>query len=61
MLPGCDNSDSVFPNKDWLKFRNYLSCMNYNYVWVLADYSDGSHGKNEHDDWSTIGFTRFQI
>ncbi len=59
-VPGCDNSNSVFPNKDWFKFRNYRSCMNYNLVYTLIDYSDGSHGINDHDDWATIDLTLFQ-
>jgi len=59
-VPGCDNGDSVFPYEDWLKFRNYRSCMNYNFIYILIDYSDGSHGVNDHDDWGTIDLALFQ-
>ena len=59
--PGCDNRNSVFPNKDWLKFRNYKSCMHYDRIYYYKpDYSDGSHGRNDHDDWSSIDLTLFQ-
>ena len=59
-VPGCDNHDSIFPNKGWLKWRSYKSVMNYNYAYFLIDYSDGSHGKNDHDDWGNIDLTFFQ-
>jgi len=59
--PGCDNHNSVFPNKDWLKFRNYKSCMHYDRIYFYKpDYSDGSHGRNDHDDWGSIDLTLFQ-
>jgi hypothetical protein len=58
--PGVD-TDSVFPHgKEWFKFRKYKSCMNYGYMYVLLDYSDGSHGINDFDDWSNIDLTLFQ-
>lgn len=58
--PGCD-ADSVFPwGKEWFKYRKYKSCMNYNYVYSLVDYSDGSHGSNDFDDWGRIDLTNFQ-
>jgi len=56
--PGCDNHDAE--KKDWLKWRNYRSCMNYNFVYSLVDYSDGSRGKNDFDDWNRIELTFFQ-
>ena len=59
-VPGCDNSLSIFPRIFWFRFKNYKSCMNYNYVYSLVDYSDGSHGKNDHDDWDLIDLTLFQ-
>lgn len=58
--PGCDG-DTVFPwGKEWFKYRNYKSCMNYNYIYTLVDYSDGSHGKNDFNDWERIDLARFQ-
>jgi len=54
--PGCDNTS--FYNH--LKFIGYRSCMNYFYMYRLVDYSDGSRGKNDFDDWSRIDLTLFQ-
>ena len=53
--PGCDNSNEI------LKYLNYRSCMNYHYTYFVVDYSDGSHGVNDFDDWDRIDLTRFQI
>jgi hypothetical protein len=44
----------------WL-FANYKSCMNYRYVYKILDYSDGSHGKRDHDDWEHIDLSYFEI
>ena len=51
-IPGADNFDQ--------KYRNYRSCMNYRYVYLVVDYSDGSRGKNDFDDWDFIDLTLFQ-
>ena len=59
-VPGCDNRNAVFPLKYWWEFRNYQSCMNYNCVYSLVDYSDGLRGKNDFDDWANIDLTLFQ-
>ena len=58
--PGVDNRLTTFSNKDWWKYHNYRSCMSYNNVYWLVDYSDGSRGKNDHDDWDSIDLTFFQ-
>lgn len=61
MVAGIDNVQSVFPYKDWWKFRNYKSCMSYDRIYYfIPDYSDGSHGRNDHDDWGSIDLTLFQ-
>lgn len=59
-VPGCDNPLAVFPHIYWWKFRSYKSCMNYNYCYNLVDYSDGSRGENDFDDWGNIDLTFFQ-
>ncbi len=56
--PGCDNENTIYPwQKDYWKYENYKSCMNYRYVYRLVDYSDGSHGENDFDDWDRIDLT----
>jgi len=59
---GCDNRGCIYPWRlgFWL-FWNYKSCMNYRYTYKIFDYSDGSHGKRDFDDWSEIDLTYFEI
>jgi hypothetical protein len=48
----------------WWKFRPYRSVMNYGYMFGgfcnLIDYSDGSRGKNDYNDWANIDYYFFQ-
>jgi hypothetical protein len=57
--PGVDNSQTVWPwQTDFWRFGPYKSVMNYRYIYNgVNDYSDGSHGKNDFDDWSAIDLT----
>ncbi|MEM2583304.1 MAG: hypothetical protein QW762_02595 [Candidatus Thermoplasmatota archaeon] len=57
---GIDNEHTRFPwqLQYWL-FGNYKSCMNYRYSFSLVDYSDGSHGFLDYDDWGNIALNRF--
>ncbi len=57
---GVDNEHTRFPwqLQYWL-FGNYKSCMNYRYSFSLVDYSDGSHGFLDYDDWGNIDLSRF--
>lgn len=42
-------------------WENYESCMNYNkFGGYVLDYSDGTNGENDVDDWSMLDFTYFQ-
>ena len=56
---------NIFNPLFW-KFRPYKSIMNYGYmygplIWRnFVDYSDGSRGKNDFDDWSNIDFSYFE-
>lgn len=62
MFPvGCDNIATTHPYHIayWL-FKNYKSCMNYRYVYSILDYSDGSHGVFDYDDWSNLDFAFFE-
>ncbi len=59
---GCDNRATYFPwQRGWWIWRHYRSCMNYGYVFQLVDYSDGSHGRNDFDDWERIDLRLFQL
>ncbi|HWR27409.1 MAG TPA: hypothetical protein VN377_03105, partial [Candidatus Thermoplasmatota archaeon] len=61
-MPGGHDAKSGFPwNINWWKWRPYKSCMNYGYTYLLVDYSDGSRGRNDHDDWSTLDLPGFQL
>ncbi len=59
--PGCDNQLSRTPlGIGWWLYGNYVSCMNYRYCYQLLDYSDGSHGWGDFDDWSELRVSQFQ-
>ncbi len=58
--PGCDNQTTKYPwQSGWWIWRNYRSCMNYGYMYTFVDYSDGTHGRNDFDDWGRIDLTLF--
>lgn len=48
----------------WWKWRPYRSVMNYGYMYGflhdLVDFSDGSRGKNDFDDWANLDLQWFQ-
>jgi len=59
-IPGHDR-ESAYPwQLGWWKCRPYRSCMNYGYMYKMVDYSDGSSGKDDLDDWERIDLTAFQ-
>ncbi len=59
--PGCDDQMSKFPyQKNFWMWRPYKSVMNYGYMYKMVDYSDGSHGQNDFDDWNRMDLTFFQ-
>ncbi len=59
--PGCDDQNTYYPwQANYWKYGPYKSVMNYRYTYSgLLDYSDGSRGKNDFDDWDLIDLTRF--
>ena len=59
---GCDVQRSKRPWQIgyWL-FGNYKSIMNYRYTYKIFDYSDGSHGRRDSNDWEAIDLTYFEI
>ena len=63
--PGCDDQNGKYPwQRDYWRWGNYKSVMNYRYVYggldCKIDYSDGSHGPNDFDDWSRLDLQFFQ-
>ena len=58
---GGHDLDSYYPWQiNWWKWGPYKSCMNYRYTYRLVDYSDGSRGRNDFDDWTRMDLTYFQ-
>jgi len=60
--PGIDNTSLREENSgsDYPWF-DYISVMNYDYFYLrYFDYSDGSHGENDVNDWDRIDLTFFQ-
>ena len=59
---GCDNWFGKYPWQIsfWL-IRNYYSIMNYQYTYYRFDYSDGTNGWGDYDDWSNINLSYFEV
>ena len=65
VYPAIDNESSIIPFaipllKGQITYRNYRSCMNYQFAWQVLDYSDGSHGRGDFDDWDHVNLSFFQ-
>lgn len=59
--PGCDDQEGKYPwQLNWWKWLPYKSVMNYGYMYWMLDYSDGSRGQNDFDDWNRLDLTYFQ-
>jgi len=56
---GVDNGQTIWPwEMDYWRYMPYRSVMNYEYIYNgLNDYSDGSRGKNDFNDWAAIDLT----
>ncbi len=58
---GIDNVGSLQPHtRQGFQYRNYQSCMNYRYVCNILNYSDGSHGQGDYNDWKNLDFYFFK-
>jgi hypothetical protein len=58
---GCDNKLTSRPWRiGWFIWRNYRSIMNYRYTYTILDYSDGTHGKRDYNDWENIDLSYFE-
>lgn len=65
VYPAIDNESSIITFvtplfRGLVKYRNYRSCMNYQFAWQILDYSDGSHGRGDFDDWDHVNLSFFQ-
>ena len=59
---GCDVQLSKYPWQiGWWIYWNYKSIMNYHYTYEILDYSDGSHGNRDYNDWGNIDFGYFEF
>ena len=58
--PGCDNftyaAGGAAKQEFLAAYGNYKSVMNYYYFWIysVVDYSDGSHGPGDNNDWAAV-------
>jgi hypothetical protein len=58
---GCDSRSTISPFRiGYWFYRNYKSIMNYRYTYFILDYSDGSHGKRDYNDWANIDLSYFE-
>lgn len=59
-IPG-HNQFSMYPwQLGWWLTRSYKSCMNYGWMYTTVDYSDGSRGAIDLNDWERMDLTYFQ-
>lgn len=58
---GCDAQLGKYPWQImYYVYGNYVSIMNYRYTYKVFDYSDGSHGFLDHDDWGELDLSYFE-
>jgi len=61
-IPGHNTIGGIAGLIDWIRCLPYKSCMNYGYMYVMVDYSDGSRKSPDLDDWdpSRMRFNYFE-
>jgi parallel beta-helix repeat protein len=58
---GIDNAATQTPLcKEFWLYSSYRSCLNYLYTFFIMNYSDGSHGRWDFNDWGNIDFSFFK-
>ena len=58
---GIDNHLAMKPTyKEFWIYCRYISMLNYLYTFSLMDFSDGSHGKGDFNDWGNLDFSFFK-
>ena len=59
--PGVDNTSLKYGNDPNYPWYDYVSVMSYQYFTLrYFDYSDGSRGENDFNDWDNLDLTYFQ-
>ena len=59
-IPGHDFFSKYPWQLGFWKNRPYKSCMNYGWMYKFVDYSDGSRGNPDMDDWERINYYAFE-
>jgi len=49
--PGHNRLDGLIGLIDYFRCRSYVSCMNYGYMYIMIDFSDGHRRSPDLDDW----------
>jgi parallel beta-helix repeat protein len=58
---GIDNRATIKPYyKEFWIYLPYKSILNYLYTYSFMDYSDGSHGRGDFNDWGNLDFSFFK-
>jgi nitrous oxidase accessory protein NosD len=58
---GIDNHATVNPfYKEFWMYLSYRSMLNYHYTYSFFDFSDGSHGRWDFNDWANLDFSFFK-
>ncbi|MFA5102276.1 MAG: right-handed parallel beta-helix repeat-containing protein [Candidatus Thermoplasmatota archaeon] len=58
---GIDNHNTLKPYyKEFWMFLSYRSILNYMYTYSFMNFSDGSHGRGDFNDWRNLDFSFFK-
>jgi hypothetical protein len=58
---GIDNHMTMKPiYKEFWIYSRYKSLLNYVYTYSMMDFSDGSHGRGDFNDWGNLDFSFFK-
>jgi len=58
---GIDNQMTMKPiYKEFWLYCKYKSLLNYVYTFAMMDFSDGSHGRGDFNDWGNLDFSFFK-
>ena len=58
---GIDNHMTMKPiYKEFWFYITYRSLLNYVYTFAMMDFSDGSHGRGDFNDWGNLDFSFFK-